>query len=176
MYERGVLSLSRAFFPILALSSFLSISPSLSIFVSLRFRSYSPDLSVLCLLLRYLRIRAINSLITFFLATPLLLVRLSVFLCSSALLLLLCSSYSASSALSSLPLLRGNLSLQRVSRSKLQSRKRKYIFVLFETSRTTTFNINTNNSINVIGNYFTRLRSIEKSISTSQSDVSIILS
>jgi len=122
------------FFLSLALSSF---ALSLSIFVSLRFRSYSPDLSVLYLLPRYLRIRAINSLITFFFATPLLLVRLSVFLRSSAPLLLLCSSYSASSALSSLPLLRGNLSLQRVSRSKLQSRKRKYKFFHCPTSRTT---------------------------------------
>lgn len=120
------------------LSLFISISLSisldltLSIFVSLRFRRYSPDLSVLYLLPRYLRIRAINSVITFFFATPLLLVRLSVFLRSSAPLLLLCSSYSASSALSSLPLLRGNLSLQRVSRSKLQAKKRKYIFALFD--------------------------------------------
>lgn len=136
MYERGVFCRAFFFFPILA----LSLSPSLYLFrslsfdlsVSLRFRSYSPDLSVLYLLSRYLRIRTINSLITFFFATPLLLVRLSVFLRSSAPLLLLCSSYSASSALSSLPLLRGNLSLQRVSRSKLQAKKRKYIFTLFD--------------------------------------------
>lgn len=100
----------------LSLSRYLSLS--LDLCLSLRFRSYSPDLSVLYLLPRYLRIRAINSLITSFFATPLLLVRLSVFLRSSAPLFLLCSSYSASSALSSLPLLRGNLSLQRVSRSK----------------------------------------------------------
>lgn len=117
---------------------FLSLSFFLSLFYL--FRSLSLCASVATfpiflffyLLLRYLRIRAINSLITFFFATPLLLVRLSVFLRSSASLLLLCSSYSASSALSSLPLLRGNLSLQRVSRSKLQSRKRKYIFALFD--------------------------------------------
>lgn len=104
-----------------------SLARSLYFFRSLRFRSYSPDLSVPYLLPRYLRIRAINSLITFFFATPLLLVQLSVFL-HSASLLLLCSSYSASSALSSLPLLRGNLSLQRVSRSKLQSKKNKIHF------------------------------------------------
>lgn len=126
--QRGVLS--RAFFQFSALS--LSLSPSLSfslslclqlplaIFVPLRFRSYSRSFRSLSS--RYLRIRAINSLITFFFATPLLLVRLSLFLRSSALPLLLCSSYSASSALSSLPLLRGNLSLQRVSRSKVWNR------------------------------------------------------
>lgn len=52
MYERGVLC--RAFFPILALSLSLSrsIALSLSILVSLTFRSYSPDLSVLYLLPR----------------------------------------------------------------------------------------------------------------------------
>lgn len=145
MYERGVFC--RAFFPILAFSLSLSLSFSfalfLSIFVSLRFRSsiapFLFDLSVLYLLPRYLRIRTINSLITFFFATPLLLVRLSV-LRSSAPLLLLCSSYSASSALSSLPLLRGNLSLQRVSRSKLQSRKRKYNFCVVRRHARRTFN------------------------------------
>lgn len=66
--QRGVLS--RAFFQFLL---YLSISSlflqlPLSIFVSLRFRSYSrsfPSPS-----LRYLRIRAINSLITFFSSQP----------------------------------------------------------------------------------------------------------
>lgn len=108
---------------------------SRSLYLSLCASVAAPDLSFLYLLYRCLRMRAINSLITFFFATPLLLVRLSVFLRSSAPPLLLCSSYSASSALSSLPLLRGNLSLQRVSRSKLQSRTRKYIFALFDVTR-----------------------------------------
>lgn len=126
MYERGVFSLELSFrflllLPLFSLALFLSISALLSrSFCPLTLSSLSSDQ------------RAINSLITFFFATPLLLVQLSVFLRSSASLLLLCSSYSASSALSSLPLLRGNLSLQRVSRSKLQSKKRKYIFALFD--------------------------------------------
>lgn len=56
-------------------------------------------------------------------ATPLLRVSLSLFFCSCVPpLLLLRSSYSASSALSSLPLLRGNLLLQCVSRSKVWNR------------------------------------------------------
>lgn len=160
--QRGVLC--RAFFPILAsfsltlslflslylllsiylflsfyLSAFLSVSISrsltLSLSLRLRFRSCSRSFRPLspC----YFRIRTINSLITFFLATPLLLVRLSVFFRSSAAPLLLCSSYSASSALSSLPLLRGNLSLQRVSRSKLQSRKKTHTFLRYSQSHAT---------------------------------------
>lgn len=65
-----------------------------------------------------------------FVATPLLRVSLSLFFRSCVPpLLLLCSSYSASSALSSLPLLRGNLLLQCVSRSKLQFRKENSIFM-----------------------------------------------
>lgn len=158
--------LSFRFLLFLPFSLSLALSLYLSIFVSLRFRSYSPDLSVLCLLSR---IRAINSLITFFFATPLLLVRLSVFLRSSASLLLLCSSYSASSALSSLPLLRGNLSLQRVSRSKLQCRKRKYIFASFDVTHDNVQHQHCN-SFDVIGNRFTRFRSIEKAFER-QSDI-----
>ena len=107
-----VLSLSLLFFFSRTLSLcflFLSFSLSLSLSLSL---SFSLSLS-----LRY-RITSV--------ATPLLRVSLSLFYYSCVPpLLLLCSSYSASSALSSLPLLRGNLLLQRVSRSKLQFKKEK---------------------------------------------------
>ena len=105
----------------LLLSSSLSCSFFHALFPSAP--SFSLFLSLSLFLSRY-RITSV--------ATPLLRVSLSLFYYSCVPpLLLLCSSYSASSALSSLPLLRGNLLLQRVSRSKLQFRKEKKKLYLY---------------------------------------------
>ena len=109
----------------LLLSSSLSCSFFHALFPSAPSFSLSLFLSLsLSLFLSRYRITSV--------ATPLLRVSLSLFYYSCVPpLLLLCSSYSASSALSSLPLLRGNLLLQRVSRSKLQFRKEKKKLYLY---------------------------------------------
>lgn len=151
---RGSLS---SFLPTLVLLLFLSLALLPTIFVSLRFRSCSRSFRSLSLEIALSSDSHAQLANHFLLRKPAsALVRLSVFLCSSAPPLLLCSSYSASSALSSLPLLRGNLSLQRVSRSKLQPRTEQIHFCVIQRYVLRAFDINATTFFYVPGNCFTR--------------------
>lgn len=157
MYERGVLC--RAFFPILALSIslFLPVSAlSLSFFVSLRFRSCSPDLPVL------LSSSSLSSDTRDQLANHFLLCNPASTRSALGLLTLFCFSASALLVLfcffrfvqSSSPA-RESLAATRLPLEAAIQKKKIHFCVVRRHARRT-FNINTINFFNVIGNRFTR--------------------